>query len=563
MLAVVGRAPAPVETLRIHEDRARGSSRAAILRSLLRTAAAEGKPPAPDWTLVLPRRVDVSPLLAERLPPEDFIDRAYRTILGRPPAPHEIGQQRRALRWPRTRSDFIAALAASPEAERSGDIVLIGLGRRGPSLRRFIAGFRGATPGGAARREVEEAVSSLREMLQAQGQELANVTRQLAPLHSVAVQAQSTAAAIERIRLRSEIEGAKTAEIAADTRSLHDGLRDVAGRLVDVSRVVALLGERSQSAHESLASLPAIAATSYEVLEATRMLAEVPAHRREFAAVTAAIQAAVSDLNVTVQNIDRRVIPPVIPAGETVVTQVDGFSLGVPAREWRLSTYYHTRGPLEPGVYALFQKLIQPGMTVADVGANVGLYTLLAARLLQGQGRVFSFEPTPAIFHLLRENVRLNGFSERGVVLYDLAVSDREGEAVLYTDRLDSTHNSLFPESSQTEEIRVRTARLDDILGPDITLDFVKIDAEGSEPLVLHGMGRLIRNNPPMNIIMEFAPGHLDRAGRSPGDVIDEIMSAGFAIQVIDPLTGDLAPARREALVSRENTDVFLARDAS
>jgi FkbM family methyltransferase len=203
-------------------------------------------------------------------------------------------------------------------------------------------------------------------------------------------------------------------------------------------------------------------------------------------------------------------------------------------------------------------------MTVADVGANVGLYTLLAARLLQGRGRVFSFEPTPAIFHLLRENVRLNGFAECGVVhLYDLALSDRAGDAVLYTDRKDSTHNSLFPESSQTEEIRIRTARLDDILGPDISLDFVKIDAEGSDPLVLHGMGRLIRNNPQLNIIMEFAPAHIDRAGRSPGDVIDEIMSAGFLIQVIDPVTGDLAPARREALVSRENTDVFLARNAS
>ena len=600
-LAVMGRAPSPAEAIRVHEDRARGVSRAAVLRSLIRIAAAEGKPAPHDWPLALPRRIDVGALLAQALPVDEFIARAYDVILGRPPAPHEIHHQRRALRWPRSRSDFIAALAASPEAERRGDIVLTGLGRRGPSLQRFIAGFRGSSaPNRDVHHDIENALAPVREMLQANTEQLAGVARQLAPLSSVAIHAQSTAAAVERMRTRSEVEGAKTAEIAADTRSLHESLRDMAERLVDVSRVVTLLAERSQVTHDGTAAI------LHELIGSTRMLAEIPVHLRESTAaisklhvsgmemlgiavelrdmpavlqrlsaaslrveetvrteaqIVHATQAAVSDMNATLQNIDRRVLPPVVPAGETVVTQVDGFSVGVPAREWRLSTYYHTRGPLEPGVYKLFQKMVRPGMTVVDVGANVGLYTLLAARLLQGKGRIFSFEPTPAIFHLLRENVRLNGFAETGVVrLHELALSDHAGDASLYTDRLDSTHNSLFPESSQTEEMRIRTAPLDDVLGVDAALDFVKIDAEGSEPLVLRGMERLICGNRGIRIVMEFAPGHVGRAGRNPADVLEEILSVGFLIRAIDPLTGDLTPASREELVSRENTDIFLAR---
>src|SRR5690606_13070940 len=109
-------------------------------------------------------------------------------------------------------------------------------------------------------------------------------------------------------------------------------------------------------------------------------------------------------------------------------------------------TYYHYRGPLEPGVYKLFRDAVRPGMTVLDVGANVGLYTLLAARLLQGAGKVFSFEPTPDVFRILKNNVQLNGFAESGIIsLHNCAVADLSGETELYADRTDSTHNSIYP----------------------------------------------------------------------------------------------------------------------
>lgn len=237
-----------------------------------------------------------------------------------------------------------------------------------------------------------------------------------------------------------------------------------------------------------------------------------------------------------------RIRPPVISGStDILVTEVAGMIVGVPGNEWRMAAYHAFRGVMEPGLTKYFCTLIKPGTVVVDVGANVGIFTLLAAKLLEGTGKIYSFEPTPRIYEILRDNVQVNSFLELGIVhLHQLAVTDRSGKACLSIFNNDSGHNTLFRDGKADGEIEVTTTSLDEILATQERVDIVKIDAEGAEPLIVRGMQQVIKRNPKIRILLEFAPVHLKRAGRSPLEVLNEFGSFGFDIRRIDDVNGDL-----------------------
>src|SRR5882724_8143015 len=86
------------------------------------------------------------------------------------------------------------------------------------------------------------------------------------------------------------------------------------------------------------------------------------------------------------------------------------------------------------------RSLLFPGATFVDVGANLGIYTLVASRIVGHSGRVIAFEPSSQSFSLLKANITLNGFTN--VQVYPAAVSDKTGKAFLYHGP-DPGHNSL------------------------------------------------------------------------------------------------------------------------
>jgi FkbM family methyltransferase len=255
-----------------------------------------------------------------------------------------------------------------------------------------------------------------------------------------------------------------------------------------------------------------------------------------------------------------RIRPPVVSAGvDVLATEVAGMIVGVPGNEWRMAAYHAFRGVMEPGMTKYFCSLIKPGAVVVDVGANVGMYTLLAARLLQGKGKIYSFEPTPRTFEILRDNVQVNGFLELGIIhLHQLAVTDRSGKARLSIFHRDSGHNTLFNDGKADNEIEVATTSLDEILATQEHVDIVKIDAEGAEPLILRGMQQVIQRNPEIRIVMEFAPVHLLRAGSSPMQLLDDITSLGFAIHRIDDVNGDLLNVTQQELTEAFSVNLQL-----
>ena len=122
-----------------------------------------------------------------------------------------------------------------------------------------------------------------------------------------------------------------------------------------------------------------------------------------------------------------------------------------------------------------------------DVGANVGFFTFLAARIVGPKGRVVSFEPEPTSFSLLARSLSRNKFSN--VILIPKSLSDVEGERTLYLSATDHKGMHSIVYDSGGPNISVPSVKLDTEaarLGLD-HIDLLKIDAEGAEPEILAG----------------------------------------------------------------------------
>ena len=152
------------------------------------------------------------------------------------------------------------------------------------------------------------------------------------------------------------------------------------------------------------------------------------------------------------------------------------------------------------------RRLLRPGMTVLDIGAHHGLYTLLAAKRVGRRGRVIAFEPSPRERRRLAKHVRLNRC--RNVEVEACALGNESGEADLFlVDGFRDWGNSLRPPAvaEPTRKMRVPVQRLDDVLAELGVehVDFIKLDAEGGELAVLEGARKLLQTAPRPAILAE------------------------------------------------------------
>jgi FkbM family methyltransferase len=179
------------------------------------------------------------------------------------------------------------------------------------------------------------------------------------------------------------------------------------------------------------------------------------------------------------------------------------------------------------------QRIVRPGMTVLDVGANLGLYTVLLSRLVGPTGRVIAFEPDPHHVALLTKNCALNGCAN--VEAHNVALGSGSGRLALRRRFFNSGANTLgnadrkqFP-----TEVAVDVVSLDEFL-PMLRPDLVKIDVQGWEVDVLSGMQRTLAASPHIAIYLEFFPAGLRHAGRSPVELLDLLINQNFQLYLTD-----------------------------
>jgi FkbM family methyltransferase len=157
---------------------------------------------------------------------------------------------------------------------------------------------------------------------------------------------------------------------------------------------------------------------------------------------------------------------------------------------------------------------IVPGMRVLNIGANAGLYTIIASKLVGTAGEVHAFEPSSRNFGLLKANIELNQC--RNVVANNLALSNFQGRLSLHSDPLHPDYDGHFfvrrltdvsDTPSQPMEI-IPCTTLDDYWqeacgGEMHPVDFIIIDVEGAELSVLEGARRTFAASPNLGMIME------------------------------------------------------------
>ena len=177
---------------------------------------------------------------------------------------------------------------------------------------------------------------------------------------------------------------------------------------------------------------------------------------------------------------------------------------------------------------AHLRDFVSPGMVVVDGGANYGIYSLAAARLVGPAGRVFSFEPCLESFSVLQKNIELNRL--QNVRLFRAALADKEGSASLYHSGRGPISFSLGPPAhgSCRSEV-VTTSSLHKILQEENAehVGLIKLDVEGAEELALRGAQPLIASFRPC-VIFEINPRASTGLGLRPHGAWELLENAGY-----------------------------------
>jgi FkbM family methyltransferase len=189
------------------------------------------------------------------------------------------------------------------------------------------------------------------------------------------------------------------------------------------------------------------------------------------------------------------------------------FTLTPPTFDRWLYLWMHRLGRMGRGEQIFLSRIIRPGMHVADVGANLGLYSLLLTRLVGPQGRVYSFEPDALMASALRVNLTFNQAIHAEV--FALAVGAAAGSGGLQRNAINSGDNRLeitTGTAPRRAQATVQICALQDVL-QGRRLDFIKMDVQGWEGEALRGIGGLLDANPGLQIYFEFWPHGLRLAG--------------------------------------------------
>ncbi|GAB4340021.1 MAG: hypothetical protein Fur0042_00360 [Cyanophyceae cyanobacterium] len=222
---------------------------------------------------------------------------------------------------------------------------------------------------------------------------------------------------------------------------------------------------------------------------------------------------------------------------------VDGEKFFVDTDDLSLAPHIILDGFWENWISRIFKALIKPGMTVVDVGANIGYYGVVAGSCVGKEGRVFAFEANPKVFDTLFRNISINGYLDR-TVSENCAVYSHDTNLTFNTYKYHQgsscigtvTEEHLAKYRDEVVQIQVPALALDGFFargGHDERVDVMKIDVEGAEPYVFRGMERILARNPQIFIFCEFAPVMISGTGGNPQEFLESLLQRGFKLRYI------------------------------
>ena len=186
----------------------------------------------------------------------------------------------------------------------------------------------------------------------------------------------------------------------------------------------------------------------------------------------------------------------------------------------------------EPLTQQYFRQALAPGMTVVDVGAHIGYYTVLAASVVGAQGAVYAIEPCADNRRLLERNLRRRALTN---VTVCPCAAGRVSQSRAFHVADSSALHAFYahPLSRGTRTIAVQERPLDELLDPPVGV--IKIDVEGAELEVLAGAENVLRRSPKLSLFVEWNPDCLEAAGCDPTVLPARLAALGFSeIRVLD-----------------------------
>ncbi|MBU2855950.1 FkbM family methyltransferase [Acidithiobacillus ferrooxidans] len=231
--------------------------------------------------------------------------------------------------------------------------------------------------------------------------------------------------------------------------------------------------------------------------------------------------------------------------GSFVSTFDDGISLWIDLSDHIESqVYLHDMQEGDRGLIRLLRRQWTAGKTFIDIGANIGVYTAMAAKRIGSGGMVYAFEPVQRTFKRMEDNIKLNNFAN--VKTYNIALSSTTGTASIWIPKHNNLGmSSLHPNSTSLDEETIMAITLDRWVKQEKinTVDIIKIDVEGHELEVLKGALDTITKLRPI-IALELSREHLGRAGTSPEDIAELLITCGYQAYGISDY-GEALPANR------------------
>ena len=180
----------------------------------------------------------------------------------------------------------------------------------------------------------------------------------------------------------------------------------------------------------------------------------------------------------------------------------------------------------------ILKEHIQPGFTVLDIGANIGFYAKLLSELTGKSGAVHCFEPDTVNFSHLKKSVgQINN-----ITLNHLAVNATTEIIKIYTSKeLNVDHRTYQPEDFD-QEIEIAAISIDDYVSRNkiSKIDFIKMDIQGFEMQAIKGMSNTLASNPKIQLISEFWPYGLNKAGSSAMEYFNYLRSKNFICYLLE-----------------------------
>ena len=249
---------------------------------------------------------------------------------------------------------------------------------------------------------------------------------------------------------------------------------------------------------------------------------------------------------------------PAYLGDHTALCRVLGsYKLYLDTRDTGFSSHVMLDGYWEMWLTIFFARHLRPGMTVIDVGANFGYYTLLFGALVGSSGHVYAVEPNPEVVAKLRRSVDLNGLASRTTILAAAAGAADDSEVTLFAPHGEPKNGTIIPSPTTVSAdlgtvYTVPQVSMDRATAAGPRIDFVKIDAEGGEEAVIAGAIRTLRRDKP-RLILEFNAARY-RDARS---FIEQLQAIYSKICYIN-FKGEAIEAPLEAVVNDQSREDWL-----